>query len=812
MILRKFVIIIFLCVWSTSLYAAKEIVTDQPSNGVAIDDNTCFDRTLTINTDNPVANIIFRIDLSHTYRADLDITLTSPEGTSIYLTQDDGSSADNLSVVFFDTASESITQDTSNHTLGSFLPRRPEKALSSFNGEDPHGDWTLRICDDAGADTGTYNESTLIVEWDTDGDGILDGIDIDDDNDGIPDLNESLIDLSEFKLNGDAIQLSDREVQLTAAENQQFGTAMSLRTVDLSKSFSIDADVYLGTKDGGADGIAFVMHNDPRGSDAYGNGEGSTLGAMANGSTPGIANGLSFEFDTYKSSSGSDDPSDDHTQIRDTDYKFNDTAGRVTDVTQLNNLEDGNWHTFHLEWDADIFELKYWIDGAEMPGIFDANLADNYFDGSSEVYFGFTAATGGLNNLQKIRNVSSRQFKDTDGDSIPNSLDLDSDNDGIPDNVEAQPTDNYVSPSGSDTDGDGLDDAYDTDNGGTAMPLPDTDGDSSPDFLDRDSDNDGYSDCEEGLDPNSFNVICPVNAADVGTNGLVDWADNGDDYSDVSGAVTTPSSDLYNETGDNSEVGYREFLCGKALTTLTRRNWKLVSIPCNTGDNSVEALLQNVLGSYGEPSQGGHWVMYRQSGTDNYEVDPNHTNTDKLKLTASDTLTQGISYWIIWDDGQGTQEVNLTIDETLGGITPTVTTDASDTTVQISDPDFTKVYLHSLPDNLMTEGGDFKKYMAGNPFPYAFEVSNLYFSHGSTGGTYNAMGSTANDDYINATFYKHNSPLIGPSSGYDAVNPATPGFDLGGIKAMEGFFIKIEDAQSQDTNSFAYPLIMKNRK
>jgi hypothetical protein len=110
----------------------------------------------------------------------------------------------------------------------------------------------------------------------------------------------------------------------------------------------------------------------------------------------------------------------------------------------------------------------------------------------------------------------------------------------------------------------------------------------------------------------------------------------------------------------------------------------------------------------------------------------------------------------------------------------------------------------------MTQGGDRKKYMAGNPYPYAFMIHDLYFRHGSTSGSYKAMGNGDNDTYILPTFYKHDSNETGPTTGYEAVNAGTPGFDQHGIKAMEGFFIKIEDTGSQDTNSFAYPEIMKN--
>jgi hypothetical protein len=78
----------------------------------------------------------------------------------------------------------------------------------------------------------------------------------------------------------------------------------SLRPM-ISGAWSIRAEIYLGTKDSsGADGMAFVLHHDPRGTAAVGNGEGSTLGTMANG--------LSIEFDTYRSVAGSDDTNEDH--------------------------------------------------------------------------------------------------------------------------------------------------------------------------------------------------------------------------------------------------------------------------------------------------------------------------------------------------------------------------------------------------------------------------------------------------------------------------------------------------------------------
>jgi gliding motility-associated-like protein len=90
---------------------------------------------------------------------------------------------------------------------------------------------------------------------------------------------------------------------------------------------------------------------------------------------------------------------------------------------------------------------------------------------------------------------------DSDGDGFADYLDIDSDDDGIPDNVEAQTTVDYIAPSGVDANGNGLDDAYEA-NGVQGIFPVDTDGDSLPDYLDEDSDNDNVPDNIEAHDYN----------------------------------------------------------------------------------------------------------------------------------------------------------------------------------------------------------------------------------------------------------------------------------------------------------------------
>ena len=82
--------------------------------------------------------------------------------------------------------------------------------------------------------------------------------------------------------------------------------------LDLGADFDFSFDLYLGNKDAdGADGMAFVLHNDPFGADATGGG-GGCLGAS------GIRNGLAIQFDTFQNGALGD-IANDHTNFIDTD-------------------------------------------------------------------------------------------------------------------------------------------------------------------------------------------------------------------------------------------------------------------------------------------------------------------------------------------------------------------------------------------------------------------------------------------------------------------------------------------------------------
>ncbi len=147
---------------------------------------------------------------------------------------------------------------------------------------------------------------------------------------------------------------------------------------------------------------------------------------------------------------------------------------------------------------------------------------------------------------------------DTDSDGIADYLDIDSDDDGIPDNVEAQTTVGYLPPSGSDSNGNGLDDAYETPGVQGLFPV-DTDGDSLPDYLDEDSDNDNIPDSIEAHDYDHDGIADNVfTGSDTDGDGLDNGYEGNDiDDIDVNDEIEDPINDLPN-TDNDEESDYRD--------------------------------------------------------------------------------------------------------------------------------------------------------------------------------------------------------------------------------------------------------------
>jgi len=122
-----------------------------------VDYGTTLSR-LTVSGVGKVHTLLVSVNITHTYDADLLLTLISPSGRRVRLASNVGGSGDNfVGTVFDDSAPQLIGQGVAPFT-GSF---RPEEPLSLLAGEEADGVWTLEVRDTMYWDTGVLNEWSL---------------------------------------------------------------------------------------------------------------------------------------------------------------------------------------------------------------------------------------------------------------------------------------------------------------------------------------------------------------------------------------------------------------------------------------------------------------------------------------------------------------------------------------------------------------------------------------------------------------------------------------------------------------------------
>ncbi len=195
---------------------------------------------------------------------------------------------------------------------------------------------------------------------------------------------------AQFSLIGDAEYMAGDCIRLTPDEPYTSGMAYHRRKLDLSAYFEIEFDIYFGANDElGADGIAFVMHNDPRGYEAFGFwGEGLGYGRIY----PSVA----VEFDTYQNIYRND-PACDHVAYLENGIVYQNDYWNNDDP--LYNLEDDRLHNFRFRWDPSANTLTVMLDNnIVFQGTRD--LVNEIFEGETNVIWGFTASTGRKHNLQ----------------------------------------------------------------------------------------------------------------------------------------------------------------------------------------------------------------------------------------------------------------------------------------------------------------------------------------------------------------------------------------------------------------------------
>lgn len=365
--------------------------------------------------------------------------------------------------------------------------------------------------------------------FDTDSDGIPDSLDLDSDNDGINDVLEA----GHADSDGDgdgrvdgaagANGLSD-----SVEESADSGTInYTLRDTDgdnVPDVRDLDSD---------NDGIADVVENGNAAADPDGN---------------GMIEGADEDFD------GISLPADGSASYGDAG------SGTLLDadgdgVPNVNDLDSDN------DGVTDINEAGLGDFDTDGDGV--ANGSDSDSDG----------IVGGLDNAPSVYgNDNGALPDDTDNDNVPDSYDLDSDNDSITDIVEsgngAADANGDGIADGNDTDGDGIQSSVDglPDDFGTANQneLPDSDDDDIPDMQELDSDNDGDFDIDEAGNGDS----------DANNDGMADGGD--DDGDGIPESVDTNPDDFGNmPTSTPTAVSLRE---SQIATGFSYPDWAIALI------------------------------------------------------------------------------------------------------------------------------------------------------------------------------------------------------------------------------------------
>lgn len=327
----------------------------------------------------------------------------------------------------------------------------------------------------------SYTSAEIIVSScpeDYDSDLIIDNLDVDLDNDGILNCEESL---------GDA----------------------SINIVDVNNPEIIFQD---GSTDNSI--ISSNITSDLASSSITGSNNGDFVATVApNTADSDLLYELNFTENVNVKFTGSLAPTNNNEVFYIVKIKpniKNITVQNPNNEILIDTNTDGDFESGVTSFSASEIHFKY---NANYTG----NSGSYQFSAHHVNQFSFEIKSNGITTSSSFNgNIILTCFaRDTDGDGVEDALDLDSDNDGIPDRNEGYPQVNALS--GTDNNQDGLDDIFES------IPNLDTDNDGVFNFIDIDSDNDGIYDTTEAghnLDSDFDGVIDNANSL-TGVNGLV---------------------------------------------------------------------------------------------------------------------------------------------------------------------------------------------------------------------------------------------------------------------------------------------------
>ena len=433
--------------------------------------------------------------------------------------------------------------------------------------------------------------------FDKDLDGIINMLDLDSDNDGITDVAEAYgVDVAGngkidnyTDIDGDG--LSDNvDANLSFPLSGAYNTGLGLGLPNLDG----DAVPNFLDLDSDNDGIPDVV--EVSGPDANNNG---IIDGFIDANSDGLHD--SYINATALLQTGADITAD----------------GRADSYPNKNLDQDFRPNAYDMDSDGDGI-----VDVIEA-GLPDANL--------NGIVDGVIGANGWSTTVSAMPALNLRN---TDAIANYDYLDIDSDEDGIPDNIEGMPTVGYLLPGVTDTDGDGLVNTYDNivGFGGTGIFVYDHDADSTPDYRDLDTDADGQPDIVEGNDFN-LNGIADDN---VTLTGLDTDGDGLDNRFDSLNSVTNIKGTSYmmgnggSLTGDpapGSRCTVQEKVLGQA-----DRDWRFVGVVLPVQFLQLSGVLQT---SYVLLN----WTVIASKEVDRFEVERSTDNSNYIK---TGTVTQPV--------------------------------------------------------------------------------------------------------------------------------------------------------------------------
>lgn len=209
---------------------------------------------------------------------------------------------------------------------------------------------------------------------------------------------------SQYSMQGDGIEIGDNCYQLTDAIPNEVSSIWYEELLDLSLPFELQFKMNFGSysdqslgpnNNSGADGMMFVLQN--QSSTALGgSGQGMGYGSM----TPS----LGIEFDTYYNGSLGD-MYPDHIGIHLNGNTNHNSPNCLSGPIQANsnnvNIEDGEDYAISITWDPQEQLVSVYFE-CEFRTSATVDLINDVFGGESMVWWGFTASTGGLSNIQTV--------------------------------------------------------------------------------------------------------------------------------------------------------------------------------------------------------------------------------------------------------------------------------------------------------------------------------------------------------------------------------------------------------------------------